>query len=444
MSTWIAAIVAGISIMGAQALGQEDGGSGIAYSIELPGSIDPATERWIGNALGDAEDAGAELAIITMDTPGGLVDSTRSIVQDILAAEMPVVVYVSPDGARAASAGLFITMASDVAAMAPQTNIGSATPVSIGPGQEEQDALARKIENDAAAYVRALAEEHGRNGNLAERMVTDAENVTASEALEEGLIDVIAANQQELLREIDGFRVQGPKAQTLDTAGLVIEEHEMPFPLRLLQILVNPNMAFLLLLVGLAGMAFELFNPGLIFPGSLGLIAFLLGLYATAQLPVTAAGIALLVIGTGMIVAETQLPTGGILGGVGVLGLALGGLLLFDTDAGFGISPVVVIAAAVMIGGFLVFALSKAMQARKNPVHTGWEELIGFEGDVRQPLDPVGQVWVDGGLWRATPADGLIDGDETRLRKRGVRVRVDSVEGLTLRVRPLASDDEED
>ena len=355
-----------------------------------------------------------------------------------------MIVYVSPDGARAASAGLFITMSADVAAMAPQTNIGSATPVSIGPGQEEQDALARKIENDAAAYVRALAEEHGRNGDLAERMVTEAENVTASEALEEDLIDVVAGTEQELLVELDGFRVQGPKAQTLDTDGLVIEQHDMPLQFELLQILVNPNMAFLLMLLGLAGIGFEVFNPGLIFPGALGVIALLLGLYATAQLPVTVAGITLLVLGIGMIVAETQLPTSGILGGAGVIGLALGGLLLFDTEPGFGISPAVVIATTVLIGGFLVFALHKVMQAHKGKVHTGWEELIGFEGDVREPIDPVGQVFVDGGLWRARPIEGLPGGDETRLRERGVRVRVDAVDGLTLLVRPAASDNEED
>jgi membrane-bound serine protease (ClpP class) len=439
---WIAALLAGAAMLAAHAIGQ-DRAAGIAYSIELPGTIDPATERWIDNALGEAEDRGAELAIIRVDTPGGLDSSTRSIVQDIIAAPMPVAVYVSPDGARAASAGLFITQSADVAAMAPQTNIGSATPVQIGPGDEDE-VMGRKIEQDAAAYVRALAEGHDRNGDLAELMVTEAENVTASEALEENLIDVVAANEEALLEQLDGYEVRGPKEQTLETEGLVIEQRDMPFQFQLLQILVNPNMAFLLLLVGLAGIAFEVFNPGLIFPGALGVISLLLGLYGTAQLPVAAAGIVLLALGIGMIVGETQLPTSGILGGVGVIALALGGLLLFDTDQpGFGISPPVVIAVAVFVGGFLAFAMYKVSQAHKNPVHTGWEELIGFEGDVRQPIDPAGQVFVDGGLWRATPADGVEDEDAKRLRERGARVRVEAVEGLTLRVRPLASDEEE-
>jgi membrane-bound serine protease (ClpP class) len=444
---WIAALLAGATMLAAHAIGQ-DRAAGIAYSIELPGTIDPATERWIGKALGEAEDRGAELAIIRIDTPGGLDTSTRSIVRDIIAAPLPVVAYVSPDGARAASAGLFITQSADVAAMAPQTNIGSATPVQIGPAGDDQDeetVLGRKIENDAAAYVRALAEGHDRNGDLAELMVTDAENVTASEALEENLIDVVAANEEDLLEQLDGYEVRGPKEQTLDTEGLVIERRDMTFQFNLLQILVNPNMAFLLLLVGLAGIAFEVFNPGLIFPGALGVVALLLGFYGTAQLPVTAAGIALLALGIGMIVGETQLPTSGVLGGVGVASLALGGLLLFDTgEPGFGISPAVVIAVAIMVGGFLVFAMHKVSQAHKLPVHTGWEELVSFEGEVRLPVDPIGQVFVDGGLWRATPADGVEGEDAKRLRERGVRVRVEAVEGLTLRVRPLASDDEEE
>jgi membrane-bound serine protease (ClpP class) len=424
----------GAGLLAAAAAGQEDS---LAVSIELPGTIDPATERWIGSALDDAAEDGAELAIIRLDTPGGLDSSMREIVQDIIDAPMPVVVYVSPDGARAASAGLFVTQAADVAAMAPQTNVGSASPVSIG-GGDIGEVLGRKIENDAAAYVRALAEGHGRNGDLAELMVTEAENVTATEALDAGLIDVVAASEEELLTELDGFRVQGPKAQTLDTAGLEIERRDMPFQYELLQILVNPTVAYLLLLAGLVGLAIEIFSPGLIVPGTLGAISFVLGLYGTAQLPVTAAGILLLVFGVGLIIAEAHLPTSGVLGGIGVVGLALSGLLLFDTDSdAFEVSAPVVITLGLMIGAFLTFAVQKVIEARRRPVLTGWEELIGCTGDVRQPLDPIGQVFVEGALWRATLADGGDDADAERVRERGVRVRVESVEGLTLHVRPV-------
>jgi membrane-bound serine protease (ClpP class) len=411
--------------------------AGIAYSIEFDGTVDPATERWVDQALGDAEDAGAELAIIRLDTEGGLDSSMREIIKDILAAPMPVVVYVSPDGSRAASAGAFITEAADVAAMAPQTNIGSASPVSIS-GGDIGDVLGRKIENDAAAYIRALTEGHGRNGDLAESLVTDAENVSAPEALDRDLIDIVAGSEEELLTELDGFEVQGPKARTLDTEGLEIERHDMPFLLQVLQIIVNPTVAYLLLTAGLVGLAIEIFNPGLIVPGTLGVISFLLGLYGTAQLPVTAAGILLLVLGVGLIIAEAHLPTHGVLGGVGVLGLALSGLLLFNTDSeAYEVSVPVVIVVALLLGGFMAFAVQKVVQARRNPVVTGWEELIGAEGDVRSPFEPVGQVFVAGALWRATLADETGE-DASGSLERGDRVRVESVEGLTLRVRPVA------
>jgi membrane-bound serine protease (ClpP class) len=412
-------------------------------SIELSGTIDPATEKWIGSALDDAADDGAPLAIIRLDTPGGLDTSMREIVQDIIEAPMPVVVYVSPDGARAASAGVFVTEAGDIAAMAPQTNIGSASPVSLT-GADIDTVLGEKIENDAAAYARALASEHGRNGELAARTVTEAENLTAQEALDQRLIDIVAASEEELLAELDGFEIQGPKAQTLETADLVIDQRDMSLQYELLQLLVNPTVAYLLLLVGLVGIAIELFNPGLLVPGTLGVVSFLLGAYGTAQLPVTAAGIALLVVGIAFIVAEAHLPINGILGGVGVVALACSGLLLFDTGSdAFEVSVPVVVTVGLLLGGFLAFATQKVVEAHRRPKLTGWEEMIGATGDVRVPLDPVGQAFVGGALWRATLADDAADGDADQVRNRGARVRVESVEGLTLRVRPVEQQAEE-
>jgi membrane-bound serine protease (ClpP class) len=413
--------------------------SRVAYTIEFDGTVDPASEKWIDQALDDAADEDAALAVITLDTPGGLDDSMREIIKDILAAPMPVVVYVSPDGSRAASAGAFITESADVAAMAPGTNIGSASPVSIT-GGDIDSVLGQKVENDAAAYMRALAGGHGRDGDLAGTMVTDAENFAAEEARDTNLIDAVAGTEEELLSELDGFRVKGPKAQTLDTDGLEIERHDMPFLLELLQILVNPNVAYLLLLAGLVGLAIEIFSPGVILPGTLGAISFLLGLYGTAQLPVTAAGILLLVFGVAMIIAEAHLPTHGILGGVGVLAMALSGLLLFNTNSdAFEVSAPVVVLVTLLLGGFMAFAVQKVVQARTRPVMTGWEELVGAEGDVRDRLDPVGQVFVNGALWRASVADGAGEAGEDSALERGVRVRVESVEGLTLRVRPVSA-----
>ena len=431
---WLWSVVAGLLMLLPGGVGAQS--SATVPSIELSGTIDPATEKWIGSALSDAADDDAPLAIIRLDTPGGLDTSMREIVQDIIEAPMPVAVYVSPDGARAASAGVFVTQAADVATMAPQTNIGSASPVSLT-GADIDSVLGEKIENDAAAYARALASEHGRNGELAALTVTEAENVTAQEALDERLIDVVAASEEELLAELDGFEVQGPKAQTLETAGLVIDERDMSLQYELLQLLVNPTVAYLLLLLGLVGIAIELFNPGIIVPGTVGVVSFLLGAYGTAQLPVTAAGIALLVVGIGLIIAEAHLPTSGVLGGVGVVALACSGLLLFDTGSdAFEVSVPVVVTVGLLLGGFLVFATRKVVEAHRRPKLTGWEEMIGATGEVRVPLDPIGQAFVGGALWRASLADGAADGEAERVRIRGARVRVESVEGLTLRVRP--------
>ncbi|MGH2992399.1 MAG: NfeD family protein [Solirubrobacterales bacterium] len=425
-------VASGLLALAAGGAAQEEGGT--AVSIQIPGTIDPATERWLGEALDDAADDDADVAILRIDTPGGLDSSMREMVQDILAAPMPVIAYVSPNGGRAASAGLFVVQAADVAAMAPQTNIGAASPVSIG-GGDVDDVLGQKIENDAGAYVRALAEGHGRNGDLAEEMVTDAVSVPSQEALDEGLIDVVAASERELLDELDGFEVRGPKAQRLAIAGLAIETRDMPFQYDLLQILVNPTVSYLLLIAGLMGLAIELFaGGGLIAPGVLGALSLLLGAYGTALLPVTFVGVLLLVAGLALIVAEAHLPTNGILGAAGVGALVVSGLLLYDTDSeALGISVPVVIITGLLLGGFIAFAVQRSVIAHRGPARTGWEELIGEVGEVRVPLAPVGQVFVEGALWRARPVDKGTTLD------RGYRVRVESVDGLTLLVKPAGA-----
>jgi len=408
----------------------------VAYSIQLQATIDPATQRWISSALDDAASSHAAIAIIRLDTPGGLVDSMRAIVQDIEAAPMPVVVYVSPNGARAASAGAYITESADVAAMAPETNIGSATPIAISPTGSVSD-LDRKIVNDSAASMRALASTHGRNPRLAQELVLKATNITAAQAKKAGLIDLVAPTEQDLLTQLDGFQIQGPKAQTLHTAGLTIQHHDLPVTYQLLEIIVNPNVSYLLLIAGIIGIGLELFMPGAIIPGSFGAVSFLLGLYANAQLPVAPAGIALLVLGFVLIVLEAHLPTHGILGGAGVLSLAASGLLLYDThSSAFEVTPAVVVAVALVLGGGMAFAVQRAVAARRRPKLTGREELIGAVAEVRQPLDPVGQVFLNGALWRAeAPTTGrVLDG--------GSRVRVESVEGLTLKVKPVGAGDD--
>jgi membrane-bound serine protease (ClpP class) len=267
-------------------------------------------------------------------------------------------------------------------------------------------------------------------------MVRDATNVTAAEALDAGLIDIVAANTDDLLEQLNGFEVEGPKATSLDTEGLVVNERDMPFQYELLQIIVNPNVAFLLILAGIVGLLVEIFSPGLIVPGATGLIALIVGLFASSQLGVTATGVVLLIVGVGLLIAETQLPTAGIMGVLGVIALAISGLLLFDTSEDFEVSAPLVIAIAVVFGLAIIWVGRKVMQARRGKVYTGYEELIGAEGDVRVPVDPVGQIFVLGALWRAERAD---DGEPI---PTGDRVRVEEVEGLTLKVRPVDSSPE--
>jgi membrane-bound serine protease (ClpP class) len=437
---WSAVAALGAALAVTPALGQTPApeSGGVAYSIQLQATIDPATEKWVGSALDDAASENAKVAIIRLDTPGGLSDSMRSIIQDMAAAPMPVIVYVSPNGARAGSAGAYITEAADVAAMAPETNIGSATPIAVGPTGGSED-LSQKIKNDAAASMRALAGAHGRNRQLSELLVTEAKNVTAREALRDNLIDVIAPDQEALLSELDGFHVKGPKARVLHTSGLELANHDMPFTYQLLEILVNPNIAYLLILLGLIGLGIEIFSPGLIAPGALGAISLLLGLYGSAQLPVTLTGVLLLVLGVAMIIAEAHLPTHGILGACGVAALIASGLLLYDTNtSAFEISVPVVVVVGAMLGGLLAIAVERAVRARNLPKRTGWEELVDATGVVRERLEPIGQVFVEGALWRAE----LTDAAEGQALERGSRVRVESVDGLTLRVHPLPDEGE--
>lgn len=426
-------VLIGTVLAGALAAEGQNPEPGVAYSLELEGEISPATAQWVDQALDDAADEGAELAIVRLDTPGGLLDSLRDINKDILAAPMPVVVFTYPAGSRAASAGAFITQAGDVAAMAPETNIGSSTPIAVTPGGDAE-VLGEKIENDAAAYMRALATSHGRNAEPGERMVTEALNLTAQEALDEEFIDVVATDQEDLLAQLDGFEVQGPKAQTLDTGGLRIEEHDTPLRFELLGVIVDPTVAFLLILIGLVGLAIELFAPGAILPGSLGAVSLILGVFGSSQLPVTAVGIVLLVVAVGLFIAESQLPTGGILGAAGVASLILAGLLLYDGGDGAEVSVPIIVGTGLVLGGGLVVVSRIALRDRNKPPLAGYEHLIGSEGEVRSALSPVGQVYVDGSLWRARAERG----DGVRV-PAGDRVRVIAMDGLTLTVEPIPS-----
>jgi membrane-bound serine protease (ClpP class) len=425
----IVALITGLAIAspGTQAVAKSPSAP-VVQTIDLDLTVNPASADWVNDSLDDAKKDGVDIVIFRLDTPGGLDESMREMVKDIIAAPMPVVVYVAPDGARAASAGLFVTEAADVAAMAPQTNIGSATPINIGGGDQDK-VLGRKVRNDAAAYVQALAESHGRNPELAEQMVRRATNVTAAEAKQRDLIDIIASSDQDLVEKLDGFRVKGPKHQVLETTDARIEHRDVPFKFQVLELIVNPTTAYLLFTLALFGIGFELFHPGAILPGAIGGISLILALFGFAQLPINIAGVLLILLAFGLLIAEAFIVSHGALAAGGIVALVFGGLLLFDTNSdAYEVSVPVVIFTGALFGGFFVFVISKAVETRHRRVYTGSEELIGERAVVRSRLDPVGHVFVRGALWRATGLDSASFevGDE---------VLVEKVDGLTLTVR---------
>jgi membrane-bound serine protease (ClpP class) len=395
-------LLAALAAMSVGAAGQDPaGGPGPVRVIELDGGIDPVSAAFVGRRLDAAADDGASAVVIRLDTPGGLVSSMRDIVSDMGASEVPVTVWIGPSGARAGSAGAYISAASDQLGMAPGTNIGSATP--IGAGGEDLDA---KVRNDSAAFIQALAEEHGRNGAAYREMVESALNLTAEEAVDQNVAEVIQPTVADFVAWLDG---QPGRAGPIRTAGAPIETDTLPWYLRVLQVLTDPTLVFFLLLLGLGGLAFEVFHPGAILPGVIGGISLILGLAGLTVLPFSWAGIALLLLGVGLLVAETQVGGFGALAAGGVVALALGGAFLFDSD-----DPAqrpslwVVVIVSVAVGAGFAAATMKVMRARRQPVVAGGGELLGELGTVRAPVGPdVGQVMVNGERWRARAREGV-------------------------------------
>ena len=392
-------------------------------AIELANDVNPVTADYLSQELERAEDDGYDAAVIVLDTPGGLGESMRKIVQAELASKVPVVVYVAPDGARAASAGVWIGQAADILAMAPQTNIGSSTPVSVG-GEDIQDDLRRKAVNDAAASLRALAKSHGRNARWADAAVRQASSISASEALQRNVIDVVAPSLPALLDRIDGQKTV-PKGFVLRTAGARIDRVEMSLWKRLLDTLIDPNIIVLMLSVGLIGIVVELWNPGLIFPGTVGGISLIVSLYGLQVLPVSWAGVMMVLLGLGFLAAEPFVVSHGALALAGGICFAIGSLMLFDpAGSSYQVSKWTAIGMAATLSAFTAFLIVKIAQVRRSPVTVGVHQLVGAHGRVRYG----DFVFVNGELWRARSSDGepLSPGDE---------VEVAEVDGLTLEVR---------
>ena len=383
-------------------------------AVHLANDINPVTQEFVDDAVDRAEEGEYAAMVLVLDTPGGLASSMRGIVKRFLASEVPVVVYVAPPGSSADSAGAVIAMAADIAAMAPQTNIGSSTPISLG-GEDISEDLRRKIINDAAAYVGELAREHDRNVEAARDMVTEASNYGAREAKRIGLVEVIAPTLPALLDEIDGMKTV-PKGFVLETAGAQIEDVEMSFWQRARDFLVDPNLIALMLSIGLIGIVVELWNPGLVFPGTVGAISLILGLYGLQVLPVSLAGLLLMLLAAAFFIAEAFVPTHGALSVAGAIMFVLGALILFDPagDA-YQVSMPVAIGIAAGLALLLGFAMTRALRAARAPVAVGVHGMVGNEAVVRGN----GMVQVNGELWRARSAGGetLVPGEHVRVEE---------------------------
>jgi membrane-bound serine protease (ClpP class) len=415
--------------------------------LSIDGAIGPATADYVRRGLAAATEDGAELVVLTLDTPGGLDTSMRQIVQEILAARVPVAAFVAPAGSRAASAGTFILYASHVAAMAPGTNLGAASPVQIGigaPGPEPagagdkaqepapRDVHERKALSDAAAYMRSLAQMRGRNAAWGAKAVLEAASLSATEAHEEKVVELIAADIPELLRELDGCKVDlAGTERVLHTVGAPLIVRAPDWRDRLLSVITNPSVALLLMLVGIYGLIFECGHPGFVFPGVTGAVCLLLALYALHLLPVNYAGLALIMVGIAFIVAEVYFPAYGSLGVGGVIAFVAGALMLIDTQAGVLRIPWTLIASvAATTAAFIFFIVRLALQARRAPIVSGVQSLVGASGEMLEDAGDTGWASIGGETWKVNTVHPLLRGQKIRVVDLdGTRPRVSAVNG---------------
>ena len=421
--------------------------------LTVQGAIGPASADYLLRGIKKANDDQAHLIVIEMDTPGGLDTSMRDIIKAILASPVPVATYVSPQGARAASAGTYILYASHIAAMAPATNLGAATPVELAPSGDGKpaapdkpgssppeaakppdtpsgDPKMRKAVHDAAAYIRSLAELRGRNVEWAERAVREAVSLPASEALALKVVDLVAVDLGDLLKQVDGRAIRmGGETVTLDTANAVIERVQPDWRSRLLAVIGDPGIAYILMLLGIYGLIYEFSNPGMLFPGVVGGICLLLALFALQVMPISYAGLALMILGIVLMISEAFIPSFGALGLGGIIAFVIGSVMLIDTDVpGYGIPWMLIVPVAAASALFSFFVAGMAVKARARPVVTGAEEMIGAAGEMLEDIEHEGWAHIHGERWRVRSNVPL---------KRGSRVRVLARHDLVLDVEPL-------
>ena len=417
--------------LGAAAEEEEAAAAGQVHLLRVQSIIHPVASRYLRDSLEEADEAGAAVLVVELDTPGGLLQSTREMSEAMLAAETPVIVFVSPSGAQAASAGFFLLMAADLAAMAPGTNTGAAHPVG-GQGEDIEGTLGEKAAQDAAATIRSLAERNGRDAALAESAVVESRSFTADEALSSGLVDLVVGDLQGLLAAANGRTVTkaNGRERTLATAGATVRTIEMTAFERFLSALAHPNIAYMLLTLGGLGLYFELSSPGAILPGVLGAICLLLAFFALSVLPVNYAGIALIALALVLFVAEIKVTSYGLLTIGGIIALVLGSLMLFDSpDPAIRVSMSVIAIVTSFAAVLVVVLLTLVVRTYRGQVRTGSEGMIMQRGVARTPLSPVGRVFVHGELWEAETENGEVPAGEA--------VEVLAVEGMRLKVRPL-------
>ena len=420
-----------------------------AILINIKGPIGPAVSDYVERGIKKAMEEHAGIVILQMDTPGGFDRSMRDIIKNILASSVPVVSYVAPGGSRAASAGTYILYASHVAAMAPTTNLGAATPIQIGglPGMPEKpdsqekekseekpltsDTLERKMVNDAVAYIKALASRYGRNEEWAEQAVREAVSLTAEEALEIGVIDLVATSHEDLLHQLDGREVVMETGKViLATKDMIIEHFDPDWRTKILIVLTDPNIAYILMLLGIYGLIYELANPGFMLPGIVGAICLLLALYTFQILPINYAGLALIVLGITFMIAEAFAPSFGALGIGGVIAFAVGSVILVDEES-MRISLPLIGSTALVSAGFFLWVMSRLYAMSRKKVVTGAEEMIGIIGEAMEDFTQEGRIWVHGESWRAQTSTPI---------KKGQKIQVTAKDGLQLKVKILQED----